>query len=472
MKFISTRLNAPALSFEEVVLQGLANDGGLYVPEFLPKFSENEILKMRKMNYGELFFEITRHFIGNEIEAANYKKIVEKSYQNFSHLAIAPLKQIDHNQFLLELFWGPTFAFKDFALQYLGNVLDYFASRNNQKIVIIGATSGDTGSAAIEGCRACKNAQIFILHPHNKISEVQRRQMTTISDDNVFNIAVEGNFDDCQSMVKKMFADENSGKKFLKGKKMIAVNSINFARIMAQIVYYFYAAVRVGCAEKSPVSFSVPSGNFGDIYAGFLAKKMGLTINKLVIATNANDILVRFIEKNNYSKRQMIETISPSMNIQVASNFERLLFDKYKARRLEEYLPKIMAEFENTGHMKVSGEILKDIREDFAAFAADDDATIKIIEKIFKTTGEIVDPHTAIGIFAAQEFIKSKNYKDEFVVTLATAHPAKFSQALSAARMPHFSLPKSLKIIFEKKEKFDVIANDLFLVKEFISQRV
>jgi threonine synthase len=472
MKFISTRLNASVLSFEEVVLQGLASDGGLYVPEFLPKFSANEISKMKKMAYPELFFEVTRHFVEGEISQDDYQKIIKKSYQNFSHSAIAPLKQLDSNHFLLELFHGPTLAFKDFALQFLGNLLDYFLTKKNQKIVIIGATSGDTGSAAIQGCKNSKNVQIFILHPHQKVSEVQRRQMTCVLDENVANLAVKGNFDDCQNMVKKMFAQESAGENFLNGKKMVAVNSINFARIMAQIVYYFYAALRLGCDEKNSVSFSVPSGNFGDIYAGFLAKKMGLNINKLIIATNANDILTRFINQNDYSKTQMIETISPSMNIQVSSNFERLLFDAHKSENIEEKMPKLMAEFERTGTLKVEEKVLKNIQTDFIAYAADDETTKKTIKNIFEKTGEIIDPHSAIGIFAAEEFTKNKNYQNELIITLATAHAAKFPDAVISAGAPKPALPNFLKNLFELEEKFDVLENNLDAVKKFISARV
>lgn len=472
MKFISTRLNAPALSFEEVVLQGLATDGGLYVPEFLPKFSDHDISRMRKMNYEELFFEVTRHFIDGGIDSKTYQTIIKKSYQNFSHSAIAPLKQLSHNEFLLELFHGPTLAFKDFALQFLGNLLDHFLTKRDEKIVIVGATSGDTGSAAIQGCKASKNAQIFILHPHNKVSEVQRKQMTTVLADNVFNIAVEGNFDDCQSMVKKMFAEESSGSSVLKGKKMVAVNSINFARIMAQIVYYFYAAARLGNDDKHPISFVVPSGNFGDIYAGYLAKRMGLNVNKLVIATNANDILVRFLKDNNYSKSKMVETISPSMNIQVSSNFERLIFDAYKKQKSEEKFPKLMAEFEKNGVLKVSEDVLKNIRQEFDAFAVDDATTKKTIKEFFEKTGETLDPHSAVGAFAAQEFIKSKNYEGEFVVTLATAHPAKFPDAVVDAGVPSPTLPNFLKNLFAEKERFEVIENNINSVKKFISERV
>lgn len=468
MKFISTRSNAPALSFEEVVLQGLATDGGLYVPDFLPKFSESDILKMRKMTYEELFFEVTKHFVNSEIDSETYKKLIKKSYQNFSHKAIAPLKQLDKNQFLLELFHGPTLAFKDFALQFLGNLLDYFLTKRSEKIVIIGATSGDTGSAAIQGCKACENAEIFILHPHNKVSEIQRKQMTTVIAKNVKNIALTGNFDDCQSMVKKMFSDQS----FLKGKKMVAVNSINFARIMAQIVYYFYAALRLGATTKNPISFSVPSGNFGDIYAGFLAKKMGLGISSLIIATNENDILARFINDNDYSKSELKDTISPSMNIQVSSNFERLLFDFYKEEKSEKKLAELMKNFEATGKLLVEEKILQNIRETFIAYAVDDATTKKTIVKVFQETGEVLDPHSAIGVRATQEFAASKNYNDEIIVTLATAHPAKFPEAIVEAGAPNPTLPHFLKDLPSAKEEFEVLENNLDTVKKFITEKL
>lgn len=466
MKFISTRLAAPTLSFEDAVFQGLASDGGLYVPDFLPQFDEKKISEFKKLSYEELFFEVTRYFVEGEIDAESYKKIIKKSYENFSHQAIAPLKQLSRNNFLLELFHGPTLAFKDFALQFLGNLLDHFLSKRSEEIIIIGATSGDTGSAAIQGCKDCKNVKIFILHPHEKVSAVQRRQMTTISADNIFNLAVEGNFDDCQALVKKMFAEQS----FLNGKKMIAVNSINFARIMAQIVYYFYAGLRLG-ADKTPISFSVPSGNFGDIYAGSLAKRMGLKINKLIIATNSNDILARFLAHNNYRKDKMIETISPSMNIQVSSNFERLLFDAHKTQRSEEKLPELMSEFERTGFLKTSDEVLKTIQKDFEAFSCDDEVTKKTIAEIFEKTGETLDPHSAIGVYAARKFLESKNYNGEFVVSLATAHPAKFPEAVIDAGVPKPALPEFLKDLMKLKEKFSVLKNSLEEVKQFIAER-
>lgn len=467
MKFISTRLSASSLSFENMIFQGLATDGGLYVPDFLPQFDDKKISELKKLNYEELFFEVTRYFVDGEIPSETYKKIIKKSYQNFSHQAIAPLKQLSSNNFLLELFHGPTLAFKDFALQFLGNVLDFFLQKNGEKIVIIGATSGDTGSAAIQGCKACNNAQIFILHPHQKVSEIQRKQMTTVIAENVFNLAVEGNFDDCQAMVKKMFVDQE----FLKGKKMVAINSINFARIMAQIVYYFYAGLRLG-ADKNPVSFVVPTGNFGDIYAGFLAKKMGLKINKLVIATNSNDILIRFLNSNDYRKEKLVDTISPSMNIQVSSNFERLLFDAHKSQKSEEKLADLMSEFERSGSLKVSEEVLKTIQKDFCGFACDDETTKKTIGEIFEKTGEVVDPHSAIAVNAAEKFIKDKNYNGEFVISLATAHPAKFPESVIEAGAPKPELPSFLKDLAKRKEKFSVIKNNLADVQQFIAERV
>lgn len=472
MKFVSTRNSAKELNFEEVVLQGLASDGGLYVPSSLPKFSDSEIQNFKKLSYPELFFEVTKYFIDGEIPNDIYQELVNKSYKKFSHSAIAPLKQLDDKEFLLELFHGPTLAFKDFALQFLGNLLDYFLAKRNQKIVIIGATSGDTGSAAIHGCMACKNAQIFILHPHNKVSAVQRKQMTTVLADNVFNLAVEGNFDDCQSMVKAMFNAESSGENFLKGKKMVAVNSINFARIMAQIAYYFYSAIRLGCNEKNAISFSVPSGNFGDIYAGFLAKRMGLNINKLIVATNSNDILNRFIRNNDYSKDKMIETNTPSMNIQVSSNFERLLFDYHNLHNQKNDMANLMANFEKTGSLKVSTEILKNIQSEFLSYKANDITTSQTINEIYKTTGEILDPHSAIGVYATKEYIKSEDYQKEIVVTLATAHPAKFPDAVKEAINLEPNLPIFLQDLFEKEERFKVIKNDFNSVKDYISNLV
>ncbi len=453
-------------------MQGLATDGGLYIPQFFPQFDDQYIAKMSFMNYEEIFFEVTRHFVADEIPVNDYKLIISKSYKNFSHQAIAPLKQLDSKHYLLELFHGPTLAFKDFALQFLGNLLDYFLHKRKQKIAIIGATSGDTGSAAIYGCMQCKNAQIFILHPYKKVSEVQRRQMTTILSDNVFNIAIKGNFDDGQKMVKAMFAQEVEDKEFLKGRKMVAINSINFARLMAQISYYFYSASRIGVNNKNPVSFSVPTGNFGDIYAGYMAKKMGLNINKLIIATNSNDILHRFIKNNDYSRHDMIETISPSMNIQVSSNFERLLYDYHKQNECAEEIFDLMTIFEQTGSLKVRTVILESIQKTFLSYSVDDKTTKKELKDQFAATGEILDPHTAIGTFASKQYIKSDCYKGESVITLATAHPAKFPDAIKEAKLPDPKLPHFLEDLMQRKEKYEILTNDLQRVKDYISQNL
>lgn len=325
MKYISTRGQAPAQSFEQVLLTGLAPDGGLYVPEELPQFSKEEIAQMAGLDYPQLAQKIITPFIDGAIPDDDLEEIIHRSYKSFANKAVAPLRMIGANEWVLELYCGPTLAFKDFALQLLGNLLDYVLKRNDQKVVILGATSGDTGSAALEGCRHSDNVDIYILHPYQRVSEVQRRQMTTVLGDNVHNIAVKGNFDDCQRIVKTAFGDQS----FLpEGRQLVAVNSINWARIMAQIVYYFYASLQLGGPHR-PVSFSVPTGNFGDIYAGYLAMQMGLPIKQLIIATNSNDILHRFMSSNDYAQGELKHTLSPSMDIMVSSNFERYLFDLF-----------------------------------------------------------------------------------------------------------------------------------------------
>ena len=468
MKYISTRGSAPVLGFEDVVMQGLANDGGLYVPETLPSFTAADLREMAKLNYQDLVYKIVSPFIQDEIPAQDLKTIIEKSYKTFSHSAIAPLKQINHNEYLLELFHGPTLAFKDFALQFLGNLFEYVLNKRNEKVVIIGATSGDTGSAAITGCKACKQAEIFILHPYNKVSAVQRKQMTSVLDDNVHNIALEGNFDDCQAFVKKMFANQD----FLKGRRMVAVNSINWVRIMVQIVYYFYAGLRLGGSKENPVTFSVPTGNFGDIYAGFLAKKMGLPIKKLIVATNSNDILTRFINANDYSRKNLIDTLSPSMNIQVSSNFERLLFDSYRLKNKSEKIAELMKDFEKTGNLKVEEDILAEIREHFISYSIDDKKTCELIREIYESTGEIVDPHSVIGIGAGRNYINGNEYNKEPVITLATAHPAKFPEAIKEAEIPSSPLPRFLDNLMTRTERMEIIPNNIDAVKEFIGKNL
>lgn len=468
MQYISTRLKAKKLNFQDTILEGLASDGGLYIPEFLPNFDEKKLSSLKSLSYEELFFEITKPFIAGEIDDVNYKKIIAKSYENFAHKAIAPTKQIAKNEFLLELFHGPTLAFKDFALQFLGNLLDYFLTKSGEKVVIIGATSGDTGSAAIQGCMNSKNVEIFILHPYQKVSKIQRLQMTTILSKNVFNIALRGNFDDCQSFVKTMFRDQS----FLKGKRMVAVNSINWARIMAQIVYYFYCGLRLGANKENPISFTVPTGNFGDIYAGFLAKRMGLAVNKLIVATNSNDILTRFINQNDYSKKEMIETISPSMNIQVSSNFERMLFDIHKDFKNEKELVNLMSEFEKSGYLKVEGNVLQQIQESFLSYSINDEETLKAIFEVYQETGEVLDPHSVIGVVASRKYIASKDYGGEFVVNLATAHPAKFPDSVIKSGAKEPELPLFLKDLEKREEKYEIIENNLDDVKKYITKFV
>ncbi|QEQ95647.1 threonine synthase [Neptunomonas concharum] len=461
MKYISTRGQAPALNFEEVLLAGLASDGGLYVPEQLPVFTQEEIASWAGLSYAELAFKIISPFVNDCISDADLKVMIDETYAGFNHSAVAPLKELGTNEWVLELFHGPTLAFKDFALQLLGRLMDHVLEKRGEHLVIMGATSGDTGSAAIEGCRHSKHVDIFILHPHNRVSEVQRRQMTTILADNVFNISLEGNFDDCQEMVKASFADQG----FLKGMKLGAVNSINWARIMAQIVYYFSASLAVGGPHRT-VAFSVPTGNFGDIFAGYLAKQMGLPISQLVVATNRNDILHRAIAGNDMSKSQLVHTLSPSMDIMVSSNFERMLFDIYD--RDGAAISDLMNRF-RTESVSLDPARWEKVRELFDSFAVDDDATCQTIADVHAETGYLLDPHTAIGVKAARECIRDKAVP---MITLATAHPVKFPDAVIKAELTAPALPTHLTDLFEREERLTVLENDLSAVQKFISEHV
>ena len=461
MRYISTRGQAPALNFEDVLLAGLASDGGLYVPENLPRFTVEEIASWADLPYHELAFRVMRPFVVGCIADADFKAILKDTYAVFEHSAVAPLRQLDSNEWVLELFHGPTLAFKDFALQLLGRLLDHFLTKRNERVVIMGATSGDTGSAAIEGCRRCENVDIFILHPHQRVSEVQRRQMTSALSDNIHNIAIEGNFDDCQEMVKASFADQS----FLKGTRLVAVNSINWARIMAQIVYYFHAAIQLGGPQRS-IAFSVPTGNFGDIFAGYLARNMGLPINQLIVATNRNDILHRFMSGNRYNKDALHPTLSPSMDIMVSSNFERLLFDMHGRDGAK--VTELMDHFRATGEMSVADERWTETRKLFDSLAVDDEQTCATIAKVYKDTGELLDPHTAIGVHAARECRRSLATP---MVTLGTAHPVKFPEAVQkAVASASPVLPAHMADLFEREERCTVLANDLAVVQDFVSQ--
>lgn len=462
MQFISTRGQAPSLNFEEVVLAGLASDGGLYVPESLPKFSAEQIQAMAAMDYPSLAFTIMQPFVEGVLSDDELQGIIDKAYSEFRHSAIAPLVQTAHNEWILELFQGPTLAFKDFALQFLGHLLDFLLARRGQKVVVLGATSGDTGSAAIEGCRRCENVDIFILHPHQRVSDVQRRQMTTVLDSNVHNIAIEGNFDDCQNIVKQSFRDQS----FLPdGRQLVAVNSINWARIMAQIVYYFYAGVALGAPHRQ-IGFSVPTGNFGDIFAGYLAHKMGLPVSELIVATNVNDILHRCISANDHSKHALQHSLSPSMDIMVSSNFERLLFDLYDRDGAQ--IRRLMSDFED-GSMTLSESALSQARKLFKSYRQVDDETVATINKVYAEAGYLLDPHTAIGVAAARAV---GDVTSAPIACLATAHPAKFPEAIAKAGLGEPLLPPHMQDLFDREERFTVLANKAQAVHELIQASI
>lgn len=464
MKYISTRGACPPQGFADVVLTGLAADGGLFVPETVPQIAPEEIKSWRGLPYEELAFRVMAPFVAGDIPDQALRKIIHEAYSGFRHRAIAPLVQSGHNEWVLELFHGPTLAFKDFALQFLGRLLDYLLEQRQQKVVIMGATSGDTGSAAIEGCRRCKNIDIFILHPHRRVSEVQRRQMTTVPGANVHNIAVEGNFDDCQNMVKASFADQS----FLpQDRQLVAVNSINWARIMAQIVYYFWAALAVG-APQQRVSFSVPTGNFGDIFAGYIARKMGLPIEQLVIATNSNDILHRCLSANDHSRHELIHSLSPSMDIMVSSNFERLLFDLYGCQGSE--IQRLMNDFNGSGSFSLDPAVLANARELFASYRVDDQQTLETIRAEYEASEYLLDPHSAIALAAGRRCRADQAVP---MICLATAHPAKFPEAVLKAGYPQEPpLPKHLADLFERQERFEVRPNDLAAVQQLIAANI
>ena len=461
MKYISTRGNAPELTFEDVLLTGLATDGGLYVPKEVPQFSLAEIESWRDLPYTELAHKVIYPFVEGCVESDALQTMINEVYGAFGHKAVAPLQQLDNNEYVLELFHGPTLAFKDFALQLLGRLLDYVLERRNEKVVIMGATSGDTGSAAIEGTKACRNVDIFILHPYGKVSEVQRRQMTTVVGDNIFNIAIKGNFDQAQDMVKASFGDQS----FLRGeRKLVAVNSINWARIMSQIVYYFYSSLNLG-GPLRPMAYSVPTGNFGDIFAGYMAKKMGLPIEQLIIATNSNDVLHRLMSQNLYEVHPLQHTITPSMDIAVSSNFERLLFDLYD--RDGAALADLMAKMnKRTESVEVSEDKLGKARALFDSFAVSEDLTVQTMQEVYNETGYLLDPHTAIGVKAARECRRNPRIP---MITLGTAHPVKFEDAVLRAGFDMPKLPHHLSDLMTREERLEVLPADLATVQEFIA---
>lgn len=460
MRYISTRGQAPALSFEEVVLTGLASDGGLYVPEQVPQFSRDELAAMAGLSYAEIAFRVMQPFVNGEIDDDTFRGLVRDAYATFSHDAVVPLNQLDANHFLLEMFHGPTLAFKDIALQLLGRILDHFLAKRGERAVIMGATSGDTGSAAIEGCRHCDNLDIFILHPHNRVSEIQRRQMTTVQADNVFNIAIEGNFDDAQAMLKASFADQS----FLKGTRLVAVNSINWARIMAQIVYYVAAGVALGAPHRQ-ISFCVPSANFGNVFAGYMAYRMGLPVKQFIIATNANDILHRTLADNDFSKQALKATLAPSMDIVVSSNFERLLFEAYE--RDGAAVAALLERFQSEPAALAEAPLAK-LRELFASYSVDDATILEVIREAHQRTKELLDPHTATG-YRAAERVRADAATP--MITLATAHPAKFAEAVVEAGFPGVPLPAHMDGLLEREEHYTVLPAELAAVQQFVAEK-
>lgn len=458
MHYISTRGEAPVLGFSDALLTGLARDGGLYLPEEWPEFSKDRIRAMRGLDFRDLAVQLLTPFLGGEIDDKTFASIVREAYATFRHQAVCPLIQTRSNEFVLELFHGPTLAFKDVAMQLLARLLDHVLERRDQRATIAGATSGDTGGAAVDAFAGRQRADIFILFPDGKVSDVQRRQMTTSREPNVHALAIEGNFDDCQALVKDMFNHHE----FRDRLSLSGVNSINWARVMAQIVYFFSSALSLGSPDR-PVSFTVPTGNFGDIFAGYAAKRMGLPIDRLVIATNDNDILARTLRNGRYETRGVVATTSPSMDIQVSSNFERLLFEA--ANRDAATIRKAMDSLKQSGAFSIETPVLAKIREDFEAGTSDMTETAATMRAVLEGSGVLLDPHTATGIKVARE------HEEPAVpmIVLATAHPAKFPAAVLEATGVNPGLPDWLADLPGRKERFTVLPSNTKIVEDYIS---
>jgi len=461
MRYVSTRGKAPELSFEEVMLTGLASDGGLYVPDQIPLLSESEIAAMAGRPYEETAFNVMLPFVGDAFTPEGFMGLIEAAYRDFGHAARAPLKELAPGHWLCELFHGPTLAFKDFAMQLIGQMMADVLKRRGERVTIVGATSGDTGSAAIEAFAGLDQVDVVILYPHNRVSEVQRRQMTTPQAGNIRTLAVHGTFDDCQRHLKDMFADHA----FRDTVRLAAVNSINWARVMAQVVYYFTTAAALGSPKRN-VSFCVPTGNFGDIYAGEIARRMGLPIEQLVVATNQNDILNRAINDGDYRVGTVQPSISPSMDIQVSSNFERLLFDAYG--RDGAAVAQLMTELRETGRFKISQGAHHVIAQGFGAARATEAETSARIKSTLSGSAELVCPHTAVGLEVAERFRDPSTP----MITLATAHPAKFPDAVEAATGIHPPLPNRMADLYDRSERVTEIANDLSAIKAHILDEV
>jgi threonine synthase len=456
MKYISTRGSAPVLDFEGAMISGLARDGGLYLPEHIPTFSVQDLRKLHGQPFAAVAFEIARRFADGAIPDAELKQMVNDAYGSFSHQAVTPLKQLDANLWLLELFHGPTIAFKDVAMQLLARLMDWSLARSGTKATIVGATSGDTGGAAIEAFRHSKNASIYILHPHGLVSDVQRRQMTTVNAPHVTNIALEGTFDDCQAIVKDLFNDHA----FRDGVQLAGVNSINWVRVMAQISYYVFAGLALGAPDRA-VSFTVPTGNFGNVFAGLMAKRMGLPIDRLVIATNSNDILNRTLKSGRYEVTGVHATSSPSMDIQVSSNFERLVFLANASN--PNAVVNAMNTLKQSKAFTLDNAALLAIRHEFDSGRASEAEVKLAMQQALATTGEVLDPHTAVGLHVAKAHVGESP-----MVVLATAHPAKFPAAVEASTGVYPALPAKLKGLLEREESYKVLPNSAEAVKSLI----
>ena len=458
MHYISTRGAAPVLRFDEAMMTGLARDGGLYVPQAVPVMPQAEIAALAGLSYEETAFRVMRPFLGGTFADDEFRRLIATAYAGFGHAARAPLVQLDSNHFLLELFHGPTLAFKDFAMQLIGQLFQAALARSGERVTIVGATSGDTGSAAIEAFRGLTNVDVFILYPHGRVSEVQRRQMTTPVEANVHAIAMTGDFDDCQARVKDMFNDFA----FRDEVRLAGVNSINWARVLAQVVYYFYAAVALGAPGRA-VSFTVPTGNFGDIFAGSIARQMGLPIEKLVIATNQNDILDRAMRSGDYRTHGVRPSISPSMDIQVSSNFERALFDAYG--RDGAAVAGLMAELKQGG-FHISANAMAALGAQFASGRCSEEDTVETIRRTFAQTGEVLCPHSAVGVKVAEDHLGAVP-----MITLATAHPAKFPDAVEAAMGQRPALPPRMADLFDRPERVTRAPDDLAALEALIRER-
>ncbi len=459
MQYISTRGQAPALDFEGAMLSGLARDGGLYLPDIFPVLSSHDIKQLRGKSFADVAFAIATLFAGEAIPAKDLRRMVDEAYGSFAHAAVTPLKQLDANLFLVELFHGPTIAFKDVAMQLLSRMMDWSLARQKSRATIIGATSGDTGSAAIEAFQHSKHASIFILHPHGRVSDIQRRQMTTVTSATVHNIAIEGTFDDCQAIVKALFNDLA----FRDRVKLAGVNSINWARVMAQISYYVFSAVALGAPDRA-VSFTVPTGNFGNIFAGLVAKRMGLPIDKLVIATNSNDILDRTLKTGRYEVTGVQATSSPSMDIQISSNFERMVYLAHD--RNADTVRRLMDSLKQSGAFTLDEPAMAVIRSEFTSGAVSESGVAEALRTALTHTGELLDPHTAIGYAVARRINTSSP-----MVVFATAHPAKFPDAVEAATGVRPALPSRLQHLLKAQESFTVLPNNDKAVKDHILAR-